>query len=66
MIIIGVNLSKVESGTKSMKKWDFQSESGTFFKIAKISGKIANKRLNLNLEVLKCGTWPSKSGKVLF
>ncbi len=26
---IGVNLSRLESGTKSMKKWDFQSKSET-------------------------------------
>ncbi len=31
---IDVNLSRLESGTKSMKRWDFQSKNGTSSKIS--------------------------------
>ncbi len=47
---IGVNLSRLESGTKSMKKWD----------IPKFD---AEKQIKYyNLEVPKNGTWPIKKG----
>ena len=47
IICISANLSKPESGTKSLKKWDFWPERGTFLrnlaKIAKITKFVRKK-----------------------
>ena len=51
---IPANLSKSESGTKSLKKWDFWPESGTLLrKLAKITKITKFVRKKLHKKVTK-------------
>ena len=54
---IPANLSKPESGTKSLKKWDFWPESGTLLRnLAKIAKITKFVRKKVHKKVTKIGT----------
>ena len=42
LLYIPTNLSKAKSGTKSLKKWDFWSKSGTFSKLCQNWPKLSS------------------------